>query len=72
MAQGIRFSLIWVSLMRTINLLTTTQHRFLRAIESLTKVRRLARNTPSLQINIAQEGGQQVNVQGEVSGGKVL
>jgi len=52
-------------------LLTTTQNRYLKAIEMLTKVRRMARSTPSVQINIAQEGGQQVNVQGEVSGQRV-
>lgn len=51
-------------------LLTSTQQRYLRAIETLAKIRRL--KTPSLQINIAQEGGQQVNVQGEVSGQRVL
>ena len=49
-------------------LLTTTQTRYLKAIEALARVRRLARNTPALQINIAQEGGKQINVQGEVSG----
>jgi hypothetical protein len=32
----------------------------------------MTRNTPSLQINIAQDGGKQVNVQGEVSGRQVL
>ena len=48
------------------NLLTSTQARFLRAIETLARVRRLARNTPALQINIAREGGKQVNVQGEM------
>ena len=47
------------------NLLTSNQTRFLRAIETLARVRRLARNTPALQINIAREGGKQVNVQGE-------
>jgi hypothetical protein len=47
------------------NLLTSTQARFLRAIDCLARVRRLARNTPALQINIAREGGKQVNVQGE-------
>lgn len=52
------------------NLLSSTQARFLRAIEALARVRRLARNTPALQINIAHEGGQQVNVQGEVNGQK--
>jgi hypothetical protein len=51
-------------------LLTTTQNRYLKAIETLARVRRLARHTPALQINIAREGGQQVNVQGEVGGKK--
>jgi len=46
-------------------LLTSNQARFLRAIETLARVRRLARNTPALQINIAGDGGKQVNVQGE-------
>jgi hypothetical protein len=50
------------------NLLTTTQARFLRAIEALARVRRLARNTPALQINIANDGGKQVNVAGDVHG----
>ena len=49
-------------------LLTTTHTRYLKAVETLAKVRRMARNTPSLQINIAQDGGKQINVQGEVSG----
>jgi hypothetical protein len=52
------------------NLLTSAQARFQRAIETLARVRRLARNTPALQINIAREGGQQVNIQGEVNGQK--
>ena len=47
-------------------LLTTAQARFLRAVETLARVRRLARNTPALQINIANEGGKQVNVLGEL------
>ena len=50
------------------NLLSSTQARFIRAIEALARVRRLARNTPALQINIAREGGKQVNVQGDVTG----
>jgi hypothetical protein len=29
--------------------------------------KRLARNTPALQINISREGGKQVNVQGNVA-----
>ena len=49
------------------NLLSSTQARFLRAIETLARVRRLARNTPALQINIANDGGKQVNVQGDVN-----
>jgi hypothetical protein len=36
------------------------QKRFTRASESLARVRKLAR--PSMQINVAAEGGQQVNV----------
>jgi hypothetical protein len=53
------------------NLLSSTQARFIKAIEALARVRRLARNTPALQINIASEGGKQVNVQGDTpaSGG---
>lgn len=51
------------------DVLSSTQARFLRAIETLARVRRLARNAPALQINIAQEGGQQVNVQNETSSG---
>ena len=47
------------------NLLTSNQARFLRAIETLARVRRLTRNTPAFQINIAHEGGRQVNVQGD-------
>jgi hypothetical protein len=52
------------------NLLSSNQARFLRAIETLAKVRRLARNTPALQLNIAHKGGKQVNVQGDVNGQK--
>ena len=52
------------------NLLSSTQARFLRAVESLARVRRLARNTPALQINIANEGGKQINLQGNESGQK--
>ncbi len=45
--------------------LTTAQTRYLRAIETLARVRKLARSTPALQVNIAAGGGQQVNVQGD-------
>lgn len=42
-------------------LLTNAQNRLLRAVESLARVRRLARNTPAIQLNLAGNGGQQVN-----------
>jgi hypothetical protein len=42
--------------------LTAVQSRFVRAIESLARVRKLARTTPALQLNVAAHGGQQVNV----------
>jgi hypothetical protein len=47
--------------------LTMTQKRYLRAIESLAKVRRLMRLT--LQINIAEPGSQVVNVAGDLQTG---
>ena len=46
--------------------LTSAQRRYMRACESLAKVRKLSRNTPALQVNIATHGGQQVNVAGDV------
>lgn len=45
--------------------LTAAQKRFTRACESLARVRKLSRNTPALQVNIAANGGQQVNVAGD-------
>ena len=42
--------------------LTGAQRRFRRASESLARVRKLSRNTPALQFNIAASGGQQLNV----------
>lgn len=42
--------------------LTMAQRRFSRACETLTRVRKLSRSTPALQLNIATAGGQQVNV----------
>ncbi len=44
--------------------LSSAHRRHLRAVETLAKVRKLSRSTPALQINIARDGGQQVNVQG--------
>jgi len=40
--------------------LTAAQRRFTRACETLARVRKLSRNTPALQFNIATSGGQQV------------
>jgi hypothetical protein len=42
--------------------LTGAQQRFSRASDSLARIRKLSRNTPALQLNIAANGGQQVNV----------
>jgi hypothetical protein len=42
--------------------LTAAQRRFTRACETLARVRKLSRNTPALQLNIATKGGQQVNL----------
>jgi len=42
--------------------LSAAQRRFTRACETLTRVRKLSRNTPALQVNIATEGGRQLNV----------
>jgi hypothetical protein len=42
--------------------LTAAQRRFTRACETLARVRKLSRNTPALQFNIATAGGQQVNL----------
>jgi hypothetical protein len=41
--------------------LTAAQRRFTRACESLARVRRLSRRIP-IQVNIAGDGGQQVNI----------
>ncbi len=42
--------------------LTEAQRRFTRACETLSRVRKWSRNTPALQINVAAEGGQQINL----------
>ena len=44
--------------------LSAAQRRYTCAVETLARVRKLARTTPALQINIAAEGGQQINVAG--------
>ena len=46
--------------------LSAAQRRHLRAIETLARVRRLLSKTPAVQVNIAAEGGKQVNVAGDV------
>lgn len=42
--------------------LSAAQCRYLRACEALARIRKLARTTPALQVNIAAHGGQQVNL----------
>jgi hypothetical protein len=42
--------------------LSAAQRRFLRACETLARIRKLARTTPALQVNIAADGGQQINL----------
>ena len=41
-----------------------------RAVETLARVRRLLSRIPAVQVNIATQGGQQVNVAGEVNSKK--
>ena len=50
--------------------LSAAQRRYLRACETLARVRKITRQTPALQVNIATRGGQQVNILGDVKGGK--
>ena len=50
------------------DVLSATHARYLKAIVTLAKVRKLARNTPALQINIATDGGKQVNLQDTATG----
>lgn len=49
--------------------LNAAQRRYLRAVETLARVSRLIRFVPAVQVNIAAEGGQQVNVAGDVVAG---
>lgn len=46
--------------------LSLAQRRHLRACETLAKVRKLLMKGPVLQVNIAGQGGQQVNVAGDL------
>lgn len=45
--------------------LSAADRRYRSACESLARIRKLARTTPALQVNIAAHGGQQVNIVGE-------
>lgn len=44
------------------NLLTSAHNRFLRAVETLVRIRRYARNSPLFQLNITNAGGRQIIV----------
>lgn len=46
--------------------LSISQRRFLRACETLARVRRLLSGKPPIQVNIATQSGQQVNIAGDV------
>jgi hypothetical protein len=46
--------------------LSGAQRRYLRACETLARVRRLTRNNPALQVNIAAQDGKQVNIAGDL------
>jgi hypothetical protein len=46
--------------------LNIAQARYLRACETLAKIRRLSARNPTLQVNIATQSGQQVNVAGDL------
>jgi len=46
--------------------LNVAQRRFLRASETLEKIRKLSTKNPTLQVNIAGQGGQQVNIAGDI------
>lgn len=48
-----------------LQVLGSSQRRYLRAVETLARVRRITRAT--LQINIAEAGSQQVNIAGDVT-----
>ena len=46
--------------------LNVAQQRFLRASETLEKIRKLSAKNPILQVNIATQGGRQMNIAGAV------
>ena len=46
--------------------LSMSQRRYLHACETLAKVRRLTSGKPAVQVNIATQSGQQINVAGDL------
>ena len=50
------------------NILTTYHNRFLRSIETLARIRKLSKGI-AFQVNIATNGGQQINVNSDNTGG---
>ena len=48
--------------------LSAAQNRYLRACTTLARIRKM--RLPALQVNIAADGGQQVNVQGSIQRGR--
>lgn len=46
--------------------LSMSQRRYLQACETLAKVRRLTSGKPAVQVNIATQSGQQINVAGDL------
>lgn len=49
--------------------LTSSQRRYFRALEGLARIRKLSKGIDVVQVNIAAEGGQQVNVAGDLISG---
>jgi len=45
----------------------SAQYRFLRACKSLAQIRKLTKDMPFVQVNIATEEGQQINIAGDVN-----
>jgi len=58
---------IWISVVEFWERrLSAAQRRYLRACETLTRIRHLTSSKPAVQVNIAGQGGQQVNVAGDL------
>ena len=51
-------------------ILASSQKRYLRALETLARIRRFAKFFPAVQVNINQVGGQQMNVSGDIKQGQ--